>query len=324
MALLRPRAFLTAVLLLSSLTVGLGVTPAYAQEADQDTARTVLDLVKSANEAFDNGQFADALARYQEAYDLYPDAVLLYRIGLAADQLGEAQRAIEAYEMFAAAKSEEAAAEKALERAAALRATLPGTLTIQTVPTGVAVTIAGESYGVTPLQLTLAPGETEVVLSQEGYATVTTLATVEAGATEALEVTMQLTPSPAAGSSSATSDGLPLATYGWITTGVGVALLGTGVAFAAMTTQAVNDVNDYDKRTESASRTEYESLIDKATNRHNTSVGFIVAGGIVTAAGVTLIVVDALTGKDEARAQQWVPNLGVTGDGAFVGVTARF
>lgn len=315
------RAMVLAVVSASLLLGG----SAYAQgESQKENAAKVLRLVKDANDEFDRGEYDDALALYQEAYGLYPDSVLLYRIALSAEKAGNTRLAIESYQGFVdAAKSDDATAQKVKERIAELKATLPPRVTVTSNPPGATVKSGGQVLGETPNEFDLQAGNVELTISLKGYDDQTMNLALENGGTETVAVTLVETavanPTPIEPGS--TSEGPSLGTYGWIATGVGVALLGTGATFAVLSSSAANDVNDYDKRAAGASREELDSLKEKADSRYSTSVAFFVAGGIVTAAGATLVVIDMLTDKPETA---WIPNIGVSGDGAFVGVSTRF
>ena len=73
---------------------------------------------------------------------------------------------------------------------------------------------------------------------------------------------------PGAGEPAEGQDGgNSLKTWGWVTTGAGVALLGTGTVFSLLKTQRSNQVNDYDKRgaaSPTQGRQEIEELKDQA------------------------------------------------------------
>jgi hypothetical protein len=57
-------------------------------------------LVAEAKRAYDNGQFAEALARYDLSYQLEPAPQLLFLIGQAADSDGQSERALQAYRAY--------------------------------------------------------------------------------------------------------------------------------------------------------------------------------------------------------------------------------
>lgn len=307
--------------------------PAFAQNGtpSKQTAAKVLRLVKDANDEFDRGEFGDALELYQEAYDLYPDAVLLYRIGLSAENTGDKRRAVAAYSAFVdAAKSDDATAQTVKGRIAELQASIPPLVKITSNPAGADVFVNdldGRSLGQTPGSFEIPTGDVEVLIRLNGYRLEKRKLSLNNGEEDAIDVELQelerlanSDPDPHSGGS---EGGLGLGGWGWITTGVGVALLGTGATFAVLAVSATDDVNSYDKQAPGASREELNSLKNRANKMHSTSVGMFVAGGVVTAVGVSLIVVDALSSKDE-HAARITPGLGVDQHGAWVGLSGRF
>lgn len=325
------------LLLLAALFVSLiCASPVYAQaSSDTETAAMkVLRLVKDANDEFDRGEFGDALRLYQDAYALYPEPVLLYRIGLSADKLGSKRRAVDAYLAFVdAAKSDDVKALEVTERIAELRATIPPLVTVTTTPAGADVTlndVNGVVLGQTPNSFELPSNETTLVIRLTGYRVEKRPVTIANGDELSVDVELQKLsqlvqsdpPAEDDGGAGERGGGLGLGGWGWVTTGVGVALLGTGATFAILTSTATSKVNDYDKRAADASRNELEDLKDRANSRHSTSIAAFVAGGVVTAVGVSLVLVDVLTSDDEGSAV--APTLGFGQHGAWVGVGGRF
>ncbi len=321
---------LAVVALFVALCIG---SPLGAQTTpDTKTAGKVLRLVKDANDEFDRGEFDDALQLYQEAYDLYPDAVLLYRIGLSADKSGSLRRAVQAYEAFvAAAKSDNATAEQVTARIAELKAIIPPRLTLTSVPAGADVYLGdleSRSLGQTPGDFDLPAGPVDLLVRLDGYKLVKHSVDLSNGESASADVQLEqlvgleqpdLIKKP---DDTSGGGGLGLGGWGWITTGVGVAALGTGVTFAILSSSATEEVNTYDKRAPGASPAGLQALKDKANSRHSTSVALLVGGGVVTAVGVSLIVVDAL--MDDGESAGLAPAVGVHQGGAWVGFTGRF
>lgn len=75
--------------------------PALAQQEAQ--AR---EAFEAGREAYEHGQFAEALAHFEHAYALSARPQLLFNIGRAADSDGQAERAITAYSSYLEASSE--------------------------------------------------------------------------------------------------------------------------------------------------------------------------------------------------------------------------
>jgi tetratricopeptide (TPR) repeat protein len=324
---------LTVAFLAATFALG---GPAFAQEEgpSEETAARVLRMVKNANDEFDRGEYGDALEIYQEAYDLYPDPVLLYRIGLAAEKNGEPRRAFESYRAFVeASDADDPTAKRVADKLPDLRAKLAPMVTVQSTPSGADVfvgEIGEEPVARTPAELELAEGEQTVVIRLEGFRVARRELSLENGQYETVEVELeelrQLADEPEK-PVQADSEGPGLATWGWIATGTGVALLGTGAVFSGLTASKTSDVNDYDKRAPGASRDELEDLKSQAESFYDTSIATYVAGGVLTSVGAVLLAIDYLSSSesdapaDEAALQI---QLSPTPSGGWVGLSGRF
>lgn len=297
---------------------------AFAQESDAEKAKHVLSLIGSANDKFDANDFAGALKDYQDAYALYPDPSLLYRMGLSAEKLGDNLAAVDYYEKFVDAVPDDKTAKKVRARIDEMRAELPARYQVESSPAEAEVRIGSIEDPVvctTPCSVDIPAGSATLVFSKDGYATTERAITAVSGERSTLTVTLdeeiiEVSDIPPAVRS---SDSISLATYGWIATGIGVAALGTGAVFTVLSMGAEDDVNSYDKRAPGASPSELQGLKDDATSYYDTSVIMYVVGGVLTATGVTLVIVDAVNGHDAVGLR-----LSPTRDGALVGVGGRF
>ncbi len=296
----------------------------------KDEAARILSLIKNANDEFARGEFDDALRLYEEAYEQYPQPVLLYRIGNAAEKHGDTRKAIDAYRKFAEqSPAGDPTAAKMAARADELQATLPPRVTVTTAPAGATVflgSVDGQTLGITPGTFDLTAGPTTLVLQLDGYQVSKEELELANGTVTDVAVSLapleRLTPAEPVAVATAEPEqdgGLDLRTIGYITGGVGVALIGTGVVFSALSAGKTNDVNDYDKRAPGASRAELEEMKEQAVSFYKTSVPLYVAGGILTAAGVTLVVLDSMGDEPSARF-----DFNVSPDGATAGISGRF
>ncbi|HEX5660924.1 MAG TPA: hypothetical protein VFX59_27215 [Polyangiales bacterium] len=80
---------------------GFAAASASAQQAVDPDARAAFD---AGLEAYERGQFAEALAWFERAHAKSPHAKLMFNIGRAADGDAQYARAIEAYEAYLAAE----------------------------------------------------------------------------------------------------------------------------------------------------------------------------------------------------------------------------
>ena len=298
---------------------------------DKETAAKVLRLVKDANDEFKRGEFRDAMNLYQEAYDLYPNVVLLYRIAEAAEKSGELRRAVDAYTAFAdGMKKESKQTEIARQKAQELLASIPPQIKVTSDPAGAEVfinSVDSPSVGVTPGSFDVPAGEVELVIRLDGYRVEKRKFSLQNGDVESADVALtelegikvENPPPP-----QTDGGGSTLATVGAVTTGVGVALLGTGAVFAILTQSAVDDVNDYDKRAEGASRGELQDLKDKAKSRRSLATTTFVAGGVVTAVGVGLLAIHFASKKGGEESATIQPAGGFMEKGAWLGLRGTF
>jgi hypothetical protein len=103
----------------------------------------------------------------------------------------------------------------------------PSVLTVRSEPADAEVTVDGEIVGVTPLERPVIGGKKIVRVSKEGYIAVEREVTVVDGVAEELSFTLEKVPSR-----------LPKRPWGFVSLGVGIAALGTGVAFAVFDDRA--------------------------------------------------------------------------------------
>ena len=249
---------------------------------------------------FDAGDFAGALTKFEEAYSIVSNPVVLLGVASAQERLGrtaDARGTLERYLRERPDAPDRADVEGRIVAMGGSTApvTAEGTLVITSEPAGAAVVVDGESSGaVTPTEVSVAPGDHEVALALSGYELSTESVTVAAGARAEVSVALTVMPeadamtadeafaddeeeeateeepAPQSGPSAAT----------WVTTAIaGVALVtGTVFGFVALSRQSDFDV------------TPTASLADEGE-------GFALAAdlsfGVAIAAGITAIVLYA-------------------------------
>lgn len=302
------------------------------QAPPPDEAARILALVKNANDEFDRGEYEDALRLYRRAYKAYPQPVLLYRIGVAAEKSGEKREAIEAYQMFVDASDEgDPTAAKTVQRIEELKASIPPQVTVTSTPAGADIflrTVDSEPLGTTPATVEIPTGEQTLLVRLEGYKLARETVNIPGG--EAHDLAVELAPlerlavveEGAAVKATDTESAFDLGLWGWIAGGAGVAMLGTGAVFSALSASATNDVNTYDKRAPGASRAELAELKEKATSYHENSIPLYVTGGIFAATGVVLILLDNL--RDEPQGNAVRLDVTPVPGGGSVSVFGRF
>ncbi len=103
----------------------------------------------------------------------------------------------------------------------------PSVLTVRSEPADAEVTVDGELVGVTPLERPVIGGKKIVRVSKEGYIAVEREVTVVDGVAEDIAFTLEKVPSR-----------LPKRPWGFVSLGVGIAAIGTGVTFAVLDDRA--------------------------------------------------------------------------------------
>jgi len=117
---------------------------------------------------YEKGNYADAMAEFQTAYDLKPHPSVLKSIGECKVQIGDIPGAIVIYEQYVA---DPAATKK--DEVSTKISELKGMMAkvdLTSVPTGAGITVDGAvTDKVTPATIELTPGEHTIVLNADGY-----------------------------------------------------------------------------------------------------------------------------------------------------------
>jgi hypothetical protein len=99
----------------------------------------------------------------------------------------------------------------------------PSMLTLTSAPEGAEVRVDGEIVGVTPLERPVVPGKRVLRVSKEGFIAVEREVTFVEGVSEQLSFELDKVPSR-----------LPSRPWGWVSLSLGVASVGTAIAFAVL------------------------------------------------------------------------------------------
>lgn len=300
-------------------------SPAMAQ------GMSMLETIRAANDAFESEDYQTAYDLYSEAYQELPEPTILYRMGQAAENLGMYREAIDHYTTYLDEGQDIEFIGRIAEVVPMLREKVPAILDVSSEPAGatiVAVDAEGgeQELGVTPAQVDVGPGEVTVVLRAEGYEEAIWQESAEAeGSYTWAPVLVEAPPALVAQEdvSGVDGEGGSLKTWGWTTTGLGVAALATGGVFTLLQNGATESVNSYDKQAAGASRAELEGLKSDATGYFQTARAAYIAGGVLTAAGVGMLIYNASQGED-APEEGLSFEGGVGPDGGFVGLRGRF
>ncbi len=195
------------------------------------------------------GRFAEAAREFRVALTMVPDSArLAYNLARSLERSDQLEAAIEHYQLYL--RLSPRADDKASVEAtiAALQRTLAeqdGTLALTTSPAGAVVTLDGKSLGLTPLSKAVRPGKHTLAVTLAAHGPVEQSVEVKAG--ETTQLALVLTPDPvtappptvAAEAPADDASWRPIA--GWSAVGVGVALVGLGVAFNVAANGTVDD-----------------------------------------------------------------------------------
>lgn len=301
----------------SGFVVSLAPGAALAQQTTQPTPndpatiKKVLGLLKQANAHYDAKAYDKAMPLYKEAYALYPDPAMLYRIGETAEAMGQLREAAGYYDKVVAAMPDDPKVATLAKRLPGLKAKVPPLIKLTSEPAGANVykdNLSGEPIGSTPYEAEAKVGEAIYVLRRDGYETARRVVKHEPAGQQEIHVAMvpvegQIKQPAVSEAPSGPSKTLNRA--GWITAGTGVALLGVGGVFSLLQSGKTDEVNSFDKRaagrTPTQGRAELEDLKSQAEGYHTTSLIFYAVGGLAAAAGVGILAYDMTrTGQESA------------------------
>ncbi len=148
---------------------------AFTHEAHADTAAMARFHHREAQRYYTRGRYQQAIEEFFSAQQLSPNPRTLYNIALCFMQLDQP---VEAYHFFTAYMEGEDDVEGAEERQAYARQSIEqliprvARVTVETDPPGAEIYVDQEehgSYGQTPRQLALAPGEHRIWVVMNGY-----------------------------------------------------------------------------------------------------------------------------------------------------------
>lgn len=334
------------------LVMGLSIpTAALAQEGEDDvddeTANEVLTLLREGKEMYDDEKYQEAYDNFEEAYNLWARPAIQARLGKAAEQLGNNEKALEHYRAYLEERPDGKMAEKVRANMRGLEEKMPARISLRTNPSG--ATVYGDAektqeLGTTPLEAEIEPGEHTFVIEKEGYTT--TSRTYELRAGKEKSATVDLPGGGAAAkpkafgepegessdeSGAATSRKYPdttkpLAIWGWSATLLGVAGLGTGGMYSYLQAKATEDVNSLDRGAQGVSRDGVNDMKARARRHHRASLVAYSIGGTMAALGGGLLLNHYLSG-DEADVDKSAGmefDVGFTSDGGWAGVRGDF
>lgn len=329
------RRISTGAMLAMLVIIAAALLPATAVADEQPSRMEALQLIRAGNDAYDAGDFETAYENYIAAHAILPQPIIRYRMGQSAQELGQIRDAVHHFDLYLEEGDDEEIIARIEEFLPELREQVPALLVIASEPAGAHVILIGEHeqlgehervLGQTPGEFDIPPGEARVALRQDGHGEETWTETVEPDGRYEWEVELRAISERDTGVAVIEDrvdarDSESMAMWGWTSAGLGVALLATGGVFSYLQYEATQTVNDYEKRGEGASREELQGLKDDATGYHRAALSTYIAGGVLAAAGVGILVYDHMrTTDDQALSLEG----GFLPGGGFVGISGRF
>ncbi len=335
------RCLITALVLMLSFGLAAG---ARADEIEGDDARGVFH---EGTALFEAGRFIEAADAFRAAYRLKPNWKILYNIGqceAAAKRYGLALELFETYLAQGGDDVPEDRREEVLAEVIRLRS-MVGFLKIE-APANATAIVDGVERGMTPMSMEIPIGvglQHEVTIAIEGRSAPPQTVKVIGGKTATLtfeapplppppleppleeeeeeevetaaeESTEQ--PVPVADTSDESS---PLKTWGWITVGVGGALLAGGAVTGVLALKANDTIND--KCPDGCYSQQYEEL-DRRKKLALTTDVLLPAGGAVAATGIVLLIVAVVRDGEEDAGVTVAPS--IDAESARLAVEWRF
>ena len=307
----------------------------FAQASSADI-KQALALIKGANDNLETKNYAAALKGYEKAYALYPTEVLLFRMGLSNDKLGNKKEAISFYEQYlASGKANDKLKKISKTRLEELKKPTTVLVSISSQPTKAKIysDLNGNPIGTTPQKLNLPPGKQTVFVKMDGYEVyeleleviegkdrghvVTLVPLAAADGLLATDDTERTLDGPDTIEAPETESGI-LTKAGWAAVGIGAGVLIGGGVMAFLSFEKETEANDYNKRAPGATRTELQELRDSATSFSDISTILFISGGVAVAGGAAMILLDS--GSERQTAINVLP----LKNGAAVGFSTHF
>jgi len=172
--LIAPLALVSVALVLAPARPSLaqGAQPAQANTGKLSAKERAKIAFRQGSQAFSKERWAEALDRFEEAYQAYPLPLMIFNIASTYERLGDLPKALERYEAFIATGKDDG---DAAARVKAIKGQLEAwsELRLSSEPSGAEVFVgstAARPRGKTPLTLKLPANQTlSITLKKSGY-----------------------------------------------------------------------------------------------------------------------------------------------------------
>ena len=146
-------------------------------EATAEEKKQFSQFVEAGKQAYSKGEFEKAVPFFEQAYEIIAVPELHYRLALSHERAGHPKEAITHYRAFLEAKPETSKKGAIEQTIARLQKETKAVVRVESTPSNARVFVqpAGadkpesEARGETPIELTVEPGDLEIVLEKDGY-----------------------------------------------------------------------------------------------------------------------------------------------------------
>lgn len=191
---------MTTALLVALLLAAPKPAAAPADAAEQGDVKKAKELFQSGQKLYKQARYAEAIAKFEEAYLVRPHPVIYFNIGKCQEQLGETAKALRAYRDYLRlapdAKDKETVSDAIANLERRLRERGMQQLMVFADPPTARIAVDGKELGSSPASVELIAGNHVLTVTADGYEKVERSFVMQT--TRATEMTISLRPSGAA------------------------------------------------------------------------------------------------------------------------------
>lgn len=297
--------------------------PVWAAPTKADETRAA-DLKKQGDELMHASKFKEALSKYDESFAIVANPAIQYNRGRALEKLGDYPAALDALEKFSATATPDLRAKVPnLDKTMADIETHVATLVVRCDVPNATISVRAKDAS-TPVQVSkplhTSPGDATITATAPGYVTFTQDTTLTAGQTTTVDATLhkaatepvatttaheptpfdtETPPPPPKQEAAPTSHGSGLRTLAWVSGGIGLAALGTGLAFFGLSIADKNNADPHcpNKVCDATGR----DLINEAWTFADISTALVITGSVALAFSLTAFLISPRTAPVQAR-----------------------
>lgn len=286
--------------------------PAPAPAAEDGDVKKAKDLFTWGQKLYKQARYAEAISKFEEAYEVRPHPVIYFNIGKCYEQLGETAKALRSYRDYLRlspdAKDKETVSDAVANLERRLREKGQQQLMVFADPPNARISVDGKELGTSPASVELVAGNHTLLVSADGYEKVERSFVMQLS--RATEMTISLRPvgakeTPPLVSDAPKKDDKPTLDPGtpppapplvvepapqkkgrvwtYVVGGVAVASLGAGIGMGVASGSNAQQLTDPNRMPGGNAQQLHDSARDL-------SVGANVAYGVAAAAAITAVV----------------------------------